>query len=228
MKSVRNILAMILAASAISATGVTAFAAATTVSTPSASQEDVSSMEATLNATGTTQAPVIAVNVPTSMDYILNPYQITGKPQVLAPEFTIENKSDVPINVMVSDCKPAAALPSGVSLVSKAPTEKSTAKEAYIYLRATVGTTVDQKAAYTKASATTAGDVLVSGEALAAPVLLASLKAGDGAAAADGGTAKGSFLGTLSTPKEDPWVAADKFDVSVVYKFVPQLNTLTP
>lgn len=227
MKSVRALLAAILAASAISATGVTAFAAATTITAPSTpTQSDVSSDSATVVATGTTQAPVISVNVPTSMTYILNPYQITGKQQILAPNFTIENKSDVPLKVMVSDCKTSTA-PADVKLITKEPTATSKEKEAYIYLRATVGDAVGTEK-FTAASATKAGDIVVATADMKAPVLLAALTAGDGAASKDGGKATATFQGKLSAPEEKLWAASDKFDITVTYKFIPQMNTVTP
>lgn len=226
MKSVRALLAAILAASAISATGVTAFAAATTITAPSTpTQSDVSS-DTTVVATGTTQAPVISVNVPTSMNYILNPYQITGKQQILAPNFTIENKSDVPLKVMVSNCKTSTE-PTDVKLITKEPTATSKEKEAYIYLRATVGDAVGTEK-FTAASATKAGDIVVATGDMKAPVLLAALTAGDGAASKDGGKATATFQGKLSAPEDKLWAASDKFDITVTYKFIPQMNTVTP
>lgn len=102
MKMNKKLTAIMMAA--MMAFGSTAAFAEITVPEAVGSEKTGEAVKAgvTLTATGTTEAGTININMPDSMSYILNPYKLENKEQVISPEVSIKNFGNTDIAVTLS------------------------------------------------------------------------------------------------------------------------------
>lgn len=182
----------------------------------------------TVTSDGTVKVPAVKVKLPSSKaDILLNPYSVTVDTnitdQVISAGYEIENLSLTDVNVFVKDAVATSADPSKLVVSTKEPTAKDTAKNVYLVLRsadakANVPDLATEKV--TAATATKAGDVVIGGTSLKAPVLLTQLaKSTDNGNS--GGKCYAKILGKMASAPTDPYTTDDKVTVTTTYVIKP-------
>lgn len=180
----------------------------------------------TVTSNGTVKIPAVKVKLPSAdANILLNPYSVTVDSsitdQVISAGYEIENLSLTDVNVFVKD---AVAVTAGKLTVStKVPTAKDTAKNVYLVLRS-----ADEKAnvesldarPVSAATAVKAGDVVIGATALKAPVLLTQLaKSTDNGSS--GGKCYATILGKMANAPTEPYTADDKVTITTTYVIKP-------
>lgn len=214
----KKLIALALAGVMTFGTSLTAFAADAEVTD--------TATETTVTGTGSMNVPTIKVTVPTSFNVVLNPYQIayevdseSYKTQIVTVPQLITNESNVAVAVNVKEFK---ATPSSDVKLSAKAVGKATDKSVYLYLDIVNSTTEEAGKAKFAGSGLVPTDDSESGSSKDAAVILAA------------GNEKATYaafkLGgdMVVNPVDedgnaDPWVAADKVDVSFKFTFTPQM-----
>lgn len=175
----------------------------------------------------TVTVPTIKVTVPTTADFVINPYKLsydsgsglTGNSQIISAEQTIKNESSVAVAVNVSDLT-AKDVSEGITIVTTAPTAKTTDKAAFLYLEVTDQTFADN---YTKA----ANQVVIplAGEKVkaASKDAIVTLAKGDEAATTAKYKIGGSVVANPTAEGMTPWATTDAIGVSFKFTFTPQI-----
>lgn len=95
-----------------------------------------------VEASSTLNTPTIEIEVPTALEFVLNPYQMGVTPtggtetfdQVVAADSTITNKSNVAVSVNVMDLGMKKEEGSELTLLAAPPTAGLTTKSAFLYV----------------------------------------------------------------------------------------------
>lgn len=198
-----------------------------------------------ITGTGEMNLPTIKVIVPTTVDFVINPFQMEyatdpddpstkSSSQIICAPQEIANASDVAIAVNVSELT-AKAVPEGVLISTTALTSKTTTKSAFLYLevkkdgeefKTSYGTTNTNQVVvpYVKE-----GDTKTKKGAKDALVVLAAGTddAPQKAQFVLGGSvvANPTVINSDKTVSAAPWTDADKFNVSFKFTFTPQVVT---
>ncbi|MBD5545540.1 MAG: hypothetical protein HDR01_15175 [Lachnospiraceae bacterium] len=174
----------------------------------------------------TVTVPTIKVTVPTTADFVINPYQteysedgLIGNSQIISAEQTITNESAVAVAVNVSDLT-AKDVTEGITIVTTAPTAKTTDKAAFLYLEVTDQTFAES---YTKA----ANQVVIplAGEKVkaASKDAIVTLAKGDETATTAKYKIGGSVVANPTAEGTTPWATTDSIGVSFKLTFTPQI-----
>lgn len=222
MKMAKKFGAMILAASmmvcgsAIFAKDVTVGASTATADNAEIQESAATAEGVTVTAKGETVGATININMPTSMTYIINPYNLEEQAQIISPELTITNYGDTDVQVTLNGL--SALTSEGVTLAT-APVDqtKSTKKEIFLFLQ-TKSADVDKPYAEYD-SKTDAGKVVkASGfKAVALDKLAKATKNDKDETVGGSMTMKlmGSANGNMT------WTATDVVTVTPVFTFAP-------
>lgn len=176
----------------------------------------------------TVTVPTIKVTVPTTADFVINPYQteytgedgLQGNSQIISAEQTITNESSVAVAVNVSELT-AKGVSEGITIVTTAPTAKTTEKAAFLYLEVT------DKEAFETGYKKAENQVVIplAGEKVKAASKDAIVTLAEGSVAAT--TAKykigGSVVANPTAAETTPWAATDAIGVSFKFTFTPQV-----
>ncbi|MBD5464945.1 MAG: hypothetical protein HDR22_03870 [Lachnospiraceae bacterium] len=176
----------------------------------------------------TVTVPTIKVTVPTTADFVINPYQteytgedgLKGNSQIISAEQTITNESSVAVAVNVSELT-AKGVSEGITIVTTAPTAKTTEKAAFLYLEVT------DKEAFETGYKKAENQVVIplAGEKVKAASKDAIVTLAEGSVAAT--TAKykigGSVVANPTAAETTPWAATDAIGVSFKFTFTPQV-----
>lgn len=239
----RKLVALILAATMVAGTGLTASAADTTATIDAM---DKAGAGQEITGAGEVNLPTIKVTVPTTADIVINPYQMEytkdgdtdplGSSQIISAEQEITNESNVAVAVNVVDLT-ATEVAEGVTISTTALTDKVTTKSAFLYLEVVKDDT-DFAAAY---NAKAANQVVVpyvkEGDTKTkkgAKDAIVTLEAGDTTATKAKFKIGGSVVANptkLSEDKKstiaDTWSEEDKFGISFKFTFTPQVIPAT-
>jgi hypothetical protein len=166
----KRLFALALATVMTVSTSVVAFAEDTTQAVNySANAKAYSAQE--IEVTTTVEQPQIKVTVPTSGEFIINPYGLeagsdSSTSAIVSPEYEIKSESDVPVTVNVTATTKinTPAVGSAMTLATANVTATSTKKEALIYLAFTPDT-MNEKV---KADLTADSTGIISGQTIAA------------------------------------------------------------
>lgn len=226
----KKLLSSLLAISMLASMSLSSFAADAPQDPSSGAVTDTSGSLTdtghTVTSEGTVKVPAVKVKLPSDKaNILLNPYSVTVDTnitdQVISAGYEITNLSLTDVNVFVKD---AVATSAGKLTVStKVPTAKDTAKNVYLVLRSADAKanveSLDTKPA-TAATAVKAGDVVIGATSLKAPVLLTQLaKSADGTA--DGGKCYAKILGKMANAPTEPYTADDKVTITTTYVIKP-------
>lgn len=216
----RRVLALILAGVMALGGSMTAFAADATVN-------DISTAT-TVTGTGSMNLPTIKVTVPTAFNVVLNPYQIAYevdgtdyKTQIVTVPQLITNESDVAVAVNVKEF--TATPSSDVKVVAKT-VGRATDKSVYLYLEIVNSTTEEAANAKFTGIGIVPGNDTAATSKDAVVTLAAGSETPTYAAFKMGGD---MVVNPVDESGDvDPWVAADKVDVSFKFTFTPQMATI--
>lgn len=195
--------------------------------------------DGTIPGEGTVTPAVIKVSVPTSLNFVIDPYNLDGKGQVVPSVGLIQNLSNVDVDLVVSACTGAPVANSGAKIATALPTATTTNNDAYLAVRTILCKSTDTALKiplldtttnkFKAASATVAGDVLATTAGGGKGMLLASLEKAVGANPSAGVDDKGviqiGVVGAVATAPTTPWKAADTLKVDLTFKIVPKLPT---
>lgn len=196
----------------------------------------------------TMNLPIINIDVPTTANIVLNPFQLTytsddldgtaveDNAQVISAEQEIKSNSNVDIAVNIEDLK---ATPSdGVTIATKSVADgKTTTKSAFLYLEV-VGSDAEFGETY---ASTNASQVIVplavDGKIGTTKSAIVTLAKNDTEETDDDTSAKFKICGDLvanPTVTENkvvtaaPWTESDTISVAFKFTFTPQIVTATP
>ena len=217
MKMAKKFGAMLLVASMM-ISGSAVFAAITTPTTGEvASQTGAAVAEGvTVTATGETLGATIDINMPTTMDFIINPYGLEDEAQIISPELTIENCGDTDVQVTLSNLTAdittganGTAATLATALVDPA---KSTKKEIFLFLQPQ-----DAEGNYAEFNSKTDAGKVVKATGFKAIALDKLAKPAN--KDADGGKLTMKLMGNANG--NATWTADDKVVVTPVFTFAP-------
>lgn len=203
-----------LALASMMALSALSVAAAETITVEEAVTTKKPDVEATLDIAATTVGAVINIDVPTTAAFILNPYKLEDKAQVLSPDLTITNYSNVDINVKLNNLV-AKVEGEGVTLAAAPVLSTSIKKEVFVWMNVKGSgeyAAYDAKTDVTKIAKTTGFKALSLGDLA---------KSADQSAA--GGAITMKIDGNMSTSVV--WADTDKVTVTPTYAFVPTIIT---
>lgn len=218
----KKILAAALAMTMMLGSSVGALASADPVESPDANGvygQDV-------KAESTLKTPTINIEVPTTLAFTLNPYQMEvadasgGKlyDQVITAESKIVNNSNVGVSVNVMDL--AAAKPEGVTseltLLAAAPAAGVTTKSAFLYVE--LKNSAD--ATYPAYKPTNKTQLAVPTTKTASKTDMLTLEAGDTTPT----EANIRVAGNIVSNPSKAWTANDKINLTFKLTFTPQVN----
>ena len=217
MKMAKKFGAMLLAASMMISGSAVFAAIEDPTAGEAASQAGAATSEGvTVTATGTAVGATIDINMPTSMDFIINPYGLEGKKQIISPELTIENCGDTDVQVTLNNLTAeittganGTAATLATALVDPA---KSTKKEIFLFLQPQ-----DAEGNYAEFNSKTDAAKVVKASGFKAVALdkLAKPVSED----ADGGKLTMKLMGNANG--NATWTADDKVVVTPVFTFAP-------
>lgn len=217
MKMAKKFGAMLLAASMmICGSAVFAIDAPTVGEVASQTGETVSG-GVKVTATGETVGATIDINMPTSMEFIINPYGLEDKEQIISPELTITNMGDTDVQVSLSEL---SATITGDAVLAAAPVDqtKSTKKEIFLFLKTKSADAENPYVAYD--SKTDAGKVVkASGFKAVALDKLAKATKNDKDETVNGGSTTMKLMGSANGNMT--WTETDVVTVAPVFTFAP-------
>lgn len=190
----------------------------------------------------TVTVPTIKVTVPTTADFVINPYQteytgedgLKGNSQIISAEQTITNESSVAVAVNVSELT-AKGVSDGITIVTTEPTAKTTEKAAFLYLEVTDKVDEAGKAAFETGYKKAANQVVVPLAVEADPVnkvkevkaaskdAIVTLEKGSETATKASYKIGGSVVANPTAAETTPWAATDAIGVSFKFTFTPQV-----
>jgi hypothetical protein len=187
-----------------------------------------------VTATGTTNVPVIAVTVPSTAAFVINPYGIPYNIQVstdslteisgdeddpdlsiVSPEYTIKSTSNIGLNV---DVKLQATIPSGskISLASKDLTGRETSKSAFIYFE------IKEQSDSFKDSYDKSNNQIVLSKRATTRKSVCFIPAGTESSPSE---AECKFFGSVVANPKTAWTENDKVTATIVFTFTPVAGT---
>ncbi len=189
----------------------------------------------------TVTVPTIKVTVPTTADFVINPYQLsynedglTGNSQIISAEQTITNESSVAVAVNVSELT-AKGVSDGITIVTTAPTAKTTDKAAFLYLEVTDKVDGEGKGTfetgYKKAENQVVIPLAVEADAAnkvkevkaASKDAIVTLAKGSETATKANYKIGGSVVANPTAEGTTPWTSTDAIGVSFKFTFTPQV-----
>ncbi len=216
--------------------------------------EDVAGLATGSEVTGasTTNVPTINVVVPTEVEIVINPYQITYKDenenestdQIITPIYEIESLSNVALAVNVSGLTAkGVTAETGITIATAPVTEKITTKSAFLYLEVaneteTAGTYAFADAYSSKSATqlvvpnTEVKDAKGNDIAAASKEAIVTLAASDGEKAVKAGYKfSGNVVANPVAVDESgvsslaPWTDSDSIGIAFKFTFTPQVAT---
>lgn len=195
--------------------------------------DDLADLEAgnDMTITGTTNVPTISVIVPNTGSVVCNPYKLSVTVKgtaytdqiISAPQF-IQNGSDVPLKVNIKG-KATPSDTANISMATKAPTDKITDKQIYLFVNTKDCGTSAAKPASVEFDAFNKATSLVLGTA-DATLNGVNLPAKDAT-----GNAFLAFRleGAMTPAPATAWATSDTVEVALTFSFVASaLATTTP
>ncbi len=235
----KKIIALMLASAMVMGMGLTASAENITAIDEQGTPVEVTSSQ---------NLPTINITVPTSLEIVINPYQMsytlgdgTSSDQIVCAEEEIVNESNVAIAVNVKELT-AKEVKEGITFATAPITSKDTGKSVFLYLEA-VKNSDNFASAYNKTStsqvavpdATTAGTKVKAAEKASIVILDKGSETATTAKVKVGGSVVANPTKTVTnddktkTTLDDPWTSEDTFKISFKFTFTPQVvATTTP
>lgn len=216
----KKVMALVLAGIMTVGASMTAFAADTPVTDSTTATE--------VTGTGQVKLPTLKVTVPTAFDVVLNPFQLAYegadgnkyKTQIVTVPQVIKNESDVAVAINIKEFK---ATPSGDAKVVQKAVGKATDKSVYLYLEVVNVASEDASTAKFTGTGLVPGDDTTQTSKDAVVTLGAT---SDTVEATYAAFKLGGDMVVNPVDEDgnaDPWVAADKVDVSFKITFTPQM-----
>lgn len=184
-----------------------------------------------VTASGAVEVAIIDVEIPTAIDFKIDPYNIGGQGEIATSVMTIENKSNVPVKIKMSKLK---GTPGGnANLVASAPAADSTSNDVFLWVGAVTPTfdktsgdiTSCKAAAYSEAK--NQKQVVTTTEATEAVDMGSLIQATYVDGSYDSTNAKGKMylgiIGDVNTYAEDGWTADDSVSVTATFSVEPQV-----
>lgn len=216
----KKVMALVLAGIMTVGASMTTFAADTPVTDSTTATE--------VTGTGQVKLPTLKVTVPTAFDVVLNPFQLAYedadgnkyKTQIVTVPQIIKNESDVAVAINIKEFK---AAPAGEAKVVQKTVGRATDKSVYLYLEVVNVASDDASAAKFTGTGLVPGDdtTQTSKDAVVTLGAISDTVEATYAAFKLGGD---MVVNPVDENGEaDPWVAADKVDVSFKITFTPQM-----
>lgn len=217
----KKVMALVLAGIMTVGASMTTFAADTPVTDSTTATE--------VTGTGQVKLPTLKVTVPTAFDVVLNPFQLAYedadgnkyKTQIVTVPQVIKNESDVAVAINIKEFK---ATPAGDAKVVQKAVGKATDKSVYLYLEVVNVASEDASTAKFTGTGLVPGDDDTTQTSKDAVVTLAAISDTVEATYAAFKLGGDMVVNPVDEDGEaDPWVAADKVDVSFKITFTPQM-----
>lgn len=176
---------------------------------------------ADVKATSTMETPTISVDVPTTLEFKLNPYQMevdSMKDQVVAASSDIVNKSDIAISINVMDLGAVKVDNSELTLLAAPPAADLKTKSAFLYVELKEDGDANKYQTTYKASNKTQLAVPVTKTASKTDML--TLAAG----ASTNTKANIKVAGNIVANPSKAWTDDDTIELTFKLTFTPQVN----